>query len=416
MIEEFNVQPRLTVTDTEFRRLLGYPPGHEPAARAQELATGARDWYAWHGRPWGYVREARLQVTDERLHLDGVEFHSRQLHRHLLRHGAHRAVLVVVSAGRECEEHARQLWQDAKPDEYYFLETFGSAVVEHLVAATSARICELAEHDGLMAVPHYSPGYNGWDVADQGKLFGLVTLGLARLSPGPIEVLASGMLRPKKSLLAVIGLAERKPHATGETPTPCENCSFAPCRFRRASYRHAPGNLESISAPLTGAPSARDTGYTVNPRALRKWAQERVRLEHRENGAVDAWFRFDGTTCTNLGRPLAFDYHVTLSGSHDGCKILQTDCHPAPGDEGHTQMCAYLGDAGALLDAIAEETPLLGRPLSDVLGWARPVAPSGCHCNADSRTHKWGLALEAIHYTLTHTAAGLASNLSSNPA
>jgi len=50
--------------------------------------------------------------------------------------------------------------------------------------------------------------------------------------------------------------------------------------------------------------------------------------------------------------------------------------------------------------SIANEKPLLGRPLNDVLDWARAAAPSGCHCNADSRAHKWGLAFEAIHYAL----------------
>jgi hypothetical protein len=407
MIEDFNLAPKPAVADAEFRRLLGYPPGHVPGLHAQELAARARDWFAVHGRPWTYLRETRLQLTGQRLHLDGVDFHSRQLHGHLLKAGAQRAVLVVVSAGRECEEHARQLWQDAKPDEYYFLETFGSAVVEQLVAATSGRICDLAEHDGLMAVPHYSPGYQGWNVADQNRLFGLVTLGLTRPFPGPIEVLSSGMLRPKKSMLAVFGLAERGVGAAG--PTPCESCSFAPCRYRRTPYRHAPGHRENISAPVADpdgiTPLARGARYTVNPRALRKWAQERVRIEHRDSGSIEACFRFDGTTCSNLGRPLAFDYLVTLSDPRNGYRILRADCRPASGDEGYTQMCAHLGDAGALMHAIEVEKPLLGRPLNDVLGWIRPAAPSGCHCSADSRAHKWGLALEAIHYTLFHLGA-----------
>jgi hypothetical protein len=36
-----------------------------------------------------------------------------------------------------------------------------------------------------------------------------------------------------------------------------------------------------------------------------------------------------------------------------------------------------------------------------VLTWTRVAAPAGCHCTADSRAHKWGLALEAIHYALS---------------
>jgi hypothetical protein len=201
--------------------------------------------------------------------------------------------------------------------------------------------------------------------------------------------LPSGMPRPTKTLLAVVGLAARTERALAAArQTPCERCSFSPCRYRRTAYRN------EVAAPAPGP------GYTVNLRALRKWAAERVRLEPRDDGALVASFRFDGTTCSNLGRPLAFDYVVVLSGAGDARTILEADCRPVPGDEGHKAMCAYLENPEALMRAIAAEKPLLGRPLDEVLTRARTPAPSGCHCTADSRMHKWGLALEAIHFTL----------------
>jgi hypothetical protein len=143
--------------------------------------------------------------------------------------------------------------------------------------------------------------------------------------------------------------------------------------------------------------------YSVNARALAKWARERVRLEPRADGTTRASFRYDGTTCTNLGRPLAFDYTVTLGPAAEGFPIHESDCGPAAGDEGHRTMCAFLADSDALMHAIATEKPLLGRPLADVLGWTRTSAPAGCHCDAASRAHKWGLALEAIHFALQQT-------------
>jgi hypothetical protein len=106
-----------------------------------------------------------------------------------------------------------------------------------------------------------------------------------------------------------------------------------------------------------------------------------------------------------MGRPLAFDYVVTLSSANEGHVIRAADCRPAPGDDGHQQMCAYLSDAPALMHAIATEKPLLGRPLGDVLSWTRDAARAGCHCDAASRAHKWGLALEAIHFALAQRSA-----------
>lgn len=412
MLELLDTRPVVDVHEAEYRRLLGYPKHHTPGERADELATWARNWYAEHGRPWIYLREVELQVSENLLLIDGVNFESTQLHTHLQQAEAGRAMLVAVSAGRSCEEHARVLWQESKPDEYFFLEMFGSAVVENLVASLNGRICALAERDGLIAISHYSPGYTGWDVADQNKLFELIARGMAQPFPEATEVLPSGMLRPKKSLLAVVGLTARTGRALAAPQfVPCEACAFSPCQYRRAPYRNAPVQPGSVntapasveSPPISHAPLTRDAKYTVNERALKKWAQERVRIHYRDDGTLAASFRFDGTTCSNQGRPLAFDYVVALSSPADGYTILQADCQPAQGEDGHTFMCAYLSDREGLMKSIAGEKPLLGRSLNDVLGWTRSDAPSGCYCSADSRTHKWGLALEVIHYALVQS-------------
>lgn len=400
-MEAYDTQPEHRVQEAEYLRLLGYPRGHEPGERVQELMAWARGWYAQHGRPWAYQRRVELRTEGGTLRLDGMEFHSQRLHEHLRHHGATGAVLVAVSAGRECEEHARRLWNEGKPDEYFFLEIYGSAVVEDLVARTSGRICDLAGHRGLMAVPHYSPGYAGWDVAEQNRLFSLITHGMGRPFPGPIEVLPSGMLNPKKSMLAVFGLAAAESRPAGGAPaTPCEGCSFSPCRYRRSPYRHqaGPASDRTPGQSQTGLAAPR---YSVNARALRKWAAERVSVTPREDGTTEAVFRFDGTTCSH--RPLAFDYRVLLSNPEHGCVILESSCAPAPDDEGHRLTCAYQAGAADHLREIAAERPLQGRPLAEVLAWSRDPAPAGCHCTAASRAHKWGLALEAIHFALART-------------
>ena len=393
-MEFYDPSPAHAVEDTEYLRLLGYPPGHEPGERVRELMAETREWYARNGRPWVYLREATLQNGPETLRLDGVEFQSHRLQEHFRRHDVRGAMLVAVSAGCECEERARQHWQEGRPDDYFFLEMFGSAVVEDLVARTSGRICDLAGPRQLMAVPHYSPGYSGWDVAEQGRLFGLIAGSVSRPLPGPIEVLSSGMLRPKKSLLGVFGLAPAGAAEPEPGLTPCANCAFSPCRYRRAPYGHGTDAAPAAAAAATPA------NYTTNLRALRKWAAERVGLKPQPDGTIEAVFRFDGTTCSNMGRPLAFDYRVVLDRDR---RIVASACAPAAGDEGFQSTCAYLADPERFRQSIAGDRPLLGRPLDDVLGWARPTAPSGCHCHADSRLHKWGLALEAIHFTLNQS-------------
>jgi hypothetical protein len=399
-MELFATSPAFEVQDAEYLRLLGYPRGHEPGERVRELMAWARGWYAAHGRPWIYQRRVALELAPDALRLDGREFGPARLREHLQQHSASGAALVAVSAGRECEDHARELWDAGKPDEYFFLEIYGSAVVEDLVARTSGRLCDSVSGSGLAAVPHYSPGYAGWDVAGQSQLFDLIMQGLGRPLPGPLEVLTSGMLRPKKSLLAVFGLAPVERVAKAALRTPCEGCSFSPCAYRRAPYRHQAGSVPDRTMEQSETGPAAQPRYSVNTRALRKWAAERVTLAPQGDGTIQAIFRFDGTTCSH--RPLAFDYRVRLSGAGESHVILDSSCTPAAGDEGHRFTCSYLAEEDDHLREIAGDRPLVGRPLDEVFAWSREAVSTGCHCSPASRAHKWGLAYEAIHYALHH--------------
>jgi len=415
MFELIEAHPPVNVPEAEYQRLLGYPKAHSPTARSLELAASARQWYAANGRPWIYAREvAGLEFRDGRVRIGGQEFSSSKLYDSLTGARARSVVLVAVSAGKECEERARQLWQEAKPDEYFFLEVFGSAVVEHLVTLASGRLCGWADQAGLALLPHYSPGYSGWDIADQVKLWQLIHPDQNHEFPGALAVLKTGMLHPKKSLLAVFGVTPDVQQARRAAQLiPCENCSLPGCQYRRSPYlRTLPPPIEDIhrlqrssERPAQRPVLDRLAKYSVNARALQKWSHERLRLETVAGGVITASFRYEGTTCSSMGRPLEFDYQVKLAGPADDYKILETACAPAPGDTGHAQQCSYLSDAGALMQSIATEKPLLGRPLNDVLAWVRTPNPSACYCDQERRLHKWGLVFEVIHFALSQREA-----------
>jgi len=413
MFELTDIRPEVTVQEAEYKRLLGFPPHYDLDGRTRELADAATQWYAEHGRPWIYARQTSgIKLTNDRIQLDGSEFSSQQLHDQFASANANAAVMVVVSAGKECEERARELWQENKPDEYFFFEMFGSAVVENLITVASGKICGWADAQGMVALPHYSPGYSGWDVSDQVKLWNLILPKNGRALPGELHVMDTGMLRPKKSLLAVVGItadAERARHFAKLVP--CENCSLPACQYRRAPYKHSRPPIEDVrrlqAAPLSSngkpshmSPLTQEAKYSVNYRALRKWSQERLALKALPDGSIEAQFRYDGTTCSNMGQPLQFLYHIKLSPPADGYRIVEANCTPAPNDTGHTQQCEYLNDAIGLMGSIANEKPLLGRSLNDVLAWERAANPSGCYCDIERRMHKWGLVFEVIHHAL----------------
>jgi hypothetical protein len=412
VIELLDTAPDVSVQPAEYLRLLGYPRGHVLNDRALELAEGARAWYAAHGRPWIYGREARaVEVAGSVVRINGTPFQSQRLAGALTDAGADRIVLVAVSAGPELEAEAHRLWRDEKPDEYFFLEIFGSAVVEHLVMVAGGALCAAADQAGVAVLPHYSPGYPEWQITDQGRLLSLMTDGAPL--PGAVSALESGMLRPKKSLLAVFGLTPHVERVRKLTDlVPCEGCSLPKCQYRRAAYRkpRRRGEVEAMGQRAESEPIQLAGRYSLSTKALERWTTERLTLMRNSDGTIDATFRYDGTTCSNTGREFRFLYTVTLGSRDERYPIVSQRCAPMPGDTGHTFMCRYRATGPLFLDTIVKETPLAGQPLDDVLTWSRPPVAASCYCDNDAARHKWGMVLETIHYAVARQEKEMSMN------
>lgn len=238
MFEFVDTHPDCNVSEAEYVRLLGYPKDRPLADRARELADAAAEWFSKNGRPWIYARETEtIRLSEDHFMINDTAFSSRRLVEQFTVARVNTAILVAVSAGPECEEHAGQLWQDGRPDEYFFLEIFGSAVVEHLVTLANGRICAWADANGKVALPHHSPGYSGWNMSAQLQLWNVLRAAGNNALPGALTVLESGMLRPKKSLIGLIGIASDTTTASGMARlVPCMTCALPGCQFRRAPF------------------------------------------------------------------------------------------------------------------------------------------------------------------------------------
>ena len=176
--QELNRHP--VVSERDYKRFLRFPPARPFEGPLAENAAWARAWFAAHARPWSSAIRA-----DESVHaLAGARFP-----------GAGELAVVAVSAGPEAEAEAGARWTAGEPDRYFFLECLAAAAVEALLAE--------ARHL-LGADKHLCPGYPGWPIQDNATL--LAALAGAGALPGPLAMLPSGMLTPKKSQLAVCAM------------------------------------------------------------------------------------------------------------------------------------------------------------------------------------------------------------------
>lgn len=225
------------VAEAEYLRLLGLPRGRALEGELLARAGWARDWYAEHGRPFAAARRVAIErLAGEAVILaEGTTLRCGLLARRLGEGEAHALQALAASAGPEVDAEAERLWAAGRPDEAYFLDRFGTAVVERLVFHAALSLCRAAEARRETLLPHLSPGCGRWELDDQPRLMRLV-FGGEREATGRVEMLPTGALRPKNALLAALGVTRRR-----VAPTPaeaCRACDLPGCAFRRAP--HAP--------------------------------------------------------------------------------------------------------------------------------------------------------------------------------
>jgi hypothetical protein len=206
------------VASAEYARLVELPLERLGEDRFAELDRATRAWYAAHGSPW-----VRFRIVEAaRLTPPAVA-------RRLARSHSSQVALVAVTAGAEIGEAAAARWE-TRPEEAWFLDRFGAAVVEHLLARVRTAL-------GADLPPFHAPGYAGWDLAGLAGLLRLVQADSG--GPGPLAVTEGGMLTPCHALVGAQSLG----HATKEDLVACDTCGLDPCTYRR------PASLDPTGVP-----------------------------------------------------------------------------------------------------------------------------------------------------------------------
>jgi hypothetical protein len=141
--------------------------------------------------------------------------------------------LGLVTAGAAIEERAAAVGRSGEAARALVLDAAGSAAVEEAADRLGALIAGgAAAPDDPGTLPcRVSPGYPGWALTDQPRLFRL----LPHAALG-VTLLPSAMMVPEKSISFAmwLGRTGRAPGAGG-----CSRCGLARCRFRRPARQSA---------------------------------------------------------------------------------------------------------------------------------------------------------------------------------
>jgi len=133
----------------------------------------------------------------------------------------------ICTVGEQLETRVSELFEARELPLAVMLDSVGSAAVESLAEYANDLLCQAALGTPVKVTNRISPGYAGWDTAEQTRLF--------RLCPGePIGVSlnAASFMTPGKSIswLVGVGAGARVDHYF----TQCRRCWMRDCAYRRA--------------------------------------------------------------------------------------------------------------------------------------------------------------------------------------
>ena len=158
------------------------------------------------------------KVSSGRVRLGDVEFLTGAIIGSYLE-GMTSACVFVSTAGREFEAAVRDLAAKSDIVADFIADSIGSVLAEMAVG----RLEKDLGFDSGLSLP-YSPGYCGWDVREQQKLFSLFPS-----EPCGIRLSESSLMTPEKSVSGFFAMGEN----LKRQPYHCEICQNKKCYKRK---------------------------------------------------------------------------------------------------------------------------------------------------------------------------------------
>jgi hypothetical protein len=166
-----------------------------------------------------------IVLEEDRFGMGGAVFEcGRKIGRQLKDSG--QLVAFVCTAGAGVTLQYKRYMEQNDPLKAYFVDALGSIAVEKAIDTLQERLSESAMRNGMCITNRYSPGYCGWQVREQEKLFALFPE-----KPCGISLSSSSLMSPSKSVSGIIGMGKNVRHTQYE----CRLCELEKCLYRKSS-------------------------------------------------------------------------------------------------------------------------------------------------------------------------------------
>ncbi len=218
----------LMLTPETIEKFIGYPRGSTPQP-VQKIIESTLNLAADKCRiQGGYViiKNPKIDRKSGRIWLNKVEFEPKQIITGQLRKSDALA-LFICTAGPDLGKYSRELMANGDLLEGYIADAVGSEIVESAISKIQEDLESKLQSQGIRITDRYSPGYCGWSVSEQHKLFSFFPLNFCGVS-----VNEYGLMEPIKSVSGVIGIGK----AVSRKGYACNFCKMPNCIYRKLEY------------------------------------------------------------------------------------------------------------------------------------------------------------------------------------
>lgn len=212
----------LNVTPNDIEEFIGYLPGSSLDAfkdhyeSALEKAADVCQIIA------GYRLFDSVKITKNNIIIDGTLFSTGGMVSGQLKSSSGIAVFVCT-AGHGISELAKEMTTSGDVVMAYMYDVIGSLCAEKAADRMEAFLFKESALAGFGISNRCSPGYCGWDVSEQAKLFSLLPNGFCG-----VTLSASSLMTPIKSVSGIIGYGTD----AGKMERPCKQCKQAQCLYK----------------------------------------------------------------------------------------------------------------------------------------------------------------------------------------
>ncbi len=214
----------LNITRSLIEKAIGFEPGNSPnpfSALIGEVLDNAGSYCSIEG---GYIvrNDIDFDITNHKLTVGNISFATEKIVINQIKK-SEKIALFLCTAGPGIGEWSKKLFSQDETLKGYIIDVVGSEIVEAAMDKIQNSLEAEMRDQELSITNRYSPGYCGWNVSEQQKLFTFFPENFCG-----IKLSDTSLMYPIKSISGIIGIGKE----VKKNNYPCKLCDDKNCIYR----------------------------------------------------------------------------------------------------------------------------------------------------------------------------------------